>query len=87
MTIAMTWLNGRFWSPVSALRAARTGAAGQRMRGMRALFGSARAEDGDSARYRRMRDEIARMPPEMALDLGIHPGDADELARRAVYGA
>lgn len=38
------------------------------------------------ARYLRTRDEIARMPMDVALDLGIYPGDAEEIARKAVYG-
>ncbi|WP_168732884.1 hypothetical protein [Aliigemmobacter aestuarii] len=38
------------------------------------------------ARYISTRDEIARMPLDVALDLGIYPGDADRIARRAVYG-
>ena len=38
------------------------------------------------ARYRRTRDEIARMPTDIALDLNIYPGDAERLAREAVYG-
>lgn len=41
----------------------------------------------DHARYRRTRDEIARMPPDVALDLDIYPGDADRIARAAVWGA
>jgi hypothetical protein len=36
--------------------------------------------------YRRIRDEIARMPVDVALDLDIYPGDADRIAREAVYG-
>jgi len=40
----------------------------------------------DRARYRRTRDEIARMPIEIALDVGIYPGDAKAIARRTVYG-
>lgn len=40
----------------------------------------------NQARYRRTRDEIARMPIEMGWDLGIYPGDADKIARQAVYG-
>ncbi len=36
--------------------------------------------------YRRTRDEIARMPRDVALDLNIYPGDADRIARRAVWG-
>lgn len=39
------------------------------------------------ARYRRTRNEIARMPLDVALDLGLYPGDADEIARKAVWGA
>ncbi len=38
------------------------------------------------ALYRRTRDEIARMPREIALDLGIFPEDAPQLAHEAVYG-
>lgn len=38
------------------------------------------------ARYRRTRDEIARMPRDVALDLGIFPEDAERIARKAVYG-
>ena len=38
------------------------------------------------ARFLRTRDEIARMPLDIALDLDIYPGDADRLAHEAVYG-
>ena len=40
----------------------------------------------DRARYRQTRDEIARMPLDVALDLGIYPGDAEAIARKAVWG-
>lgn len=40
----------------------------------------------DRARYRQTRDEIARMPLDVALDLGIYPGDAEKIARQAVWG-
>ena len=40
----------------------------------------------DRARFRQTRNDIARMPLDVALDLGIYPGDADELARKAVWG-
>ncbi len=40
----------------------------------------------NQARYRQTRNEIARMPMDVALDLGIYPGDADEIARKAVWG-
>lgn len=36
--------------------------------------------------YRTTRNEIARMPRDVALDLDIFPEDADLIARRAVYG-
>lgn len=38
------------------------------------------------ALYRRTRDEIARMPLEVALDLGIYRGDAEAIAAKAVWG-
>lgn len=38
------------------------------------------------ALYLRTRDEIARMPRQMALDLDILPEDASDLAYAAVYG-
>ncbi|MGA0542702.1 hypothetical protein [Neotabrizicola sp. VNH66] len=36
--------------------------------------------------YRRTRDEIARMPREVALDLNLFPEDAQRIAYEAVYG-
>jgi uncharacterized protein YjiS (DUF1127 family) len=38
------------------------------------------------ALYRTTRDEIANMPLDVALDLGIYRGDAERIAREAVYG-
>ena len=38
------------------------------------------------AAYRRTRDEIARLPLDVALDLDLYPGDADRIAHEAVYG-
>jgi uncharacterized protein YjiS (DUF1127 family) len=38
------------------------------------------------ALYRQTRNEIANLPADIALDLGIYPGDADRIAREAVYG-
>jgi hypothetical protein len=38
------------------------------------------------AAYVRTRDEIARMPLDVALDLDIYPGDAAKIAMKAVYG-
>ena len=37
-------------------------------------------------RYNQTRREIARLPLDVALDLDIYPGDADRIARQAVYG-
>ncbi|WP_168222959.1 hypothetical protein [Oceanicola sp. D3] len=36
--------------------------------------------------YTRTRNEIAAMPRDVALDLGIFPEDASKIARAAVYG-
>jgi hypothetical protein len=38
------------------------------------------------ALYVKTRDEIARMPLDVALDLDIFRGDADRIAYTAVYG-
>ncbi len=38
------------------------------------------------ALYIKTRDEIARMPLDVALDLDIYPGDASRIAHDAVYG-
>tara|TARA_R110002094_G_scaffold81121_1_gene86426 strand:+ start:299 stop:475 length:177 start_codon:yes stop_codon:yes gene_type:complete len=38
------------------------------------------------ARYVATRDEIAHMPLDVALDLGIFRGDAEKIARMAVWG-
>jgi uncharacterized protein YjiS (DUF1127 family) len=53
---------------------------------MLTLFDRLIAAARDRARVRQTRNEIARMPLDVALDLGIYPGDADELARKAVWG-
>ena len=45
-----------------------------------------KAAAANRAMYRRTRDEIARMPRDVALDLGIFPEDADRIAWAAVYG-
>lgn len=36
-------------------------------------------------RYIATRNEIARLPLDMALDLGLYPGDADKIACKAVW--
>ena len=46
---------------------------------------------GETARKRRAflrtRRALRNLPLDTALDLDIHPGDADRIASRAVYGA
>ncbi len=53
---------------------------------MKNLFTKIRIEAAKQALYRVTRDEIARMPRSIALDLGIFPEDADRMARQAVWG-
>lgn len=36
--------------------------------------------------YHRTLNELRRLPLDVALDLDIYHGDAEKLARRAVYG-
>ena len=50
------------------------------------MFTTIREAARKHALYRRTRDEIARMPRNVALDLGIFPEDAAKLAFDAVYG-
>ena len=38
------------------------------------------------ALYRQTRNEIANLPADVAQDLAIYPGDAERIAREAVYG-
>lgn len=38
------------------------------------------------AAYLRTRRALANLPLDVALDLDIYPGDADAIARKAVYG-
>lgn len=38
------------------------------------------------AQYRQTRNEIANMPLDVALDLGIYRGDAERIAYEAIYG-
>ncbi len=39
------------------------------------------------AAYLRTKSEIEALPVDTALDLDIYPGDAEKIARQAVYGA
>ena len=50
------------------------------------LIETLKAAAATRALYKRTRDEIARMPRDVALDLGIFPEDADRIAWAAVYG-
>ena len=45
-----------------------------------------RANAVKRALYRRTRDEIAALPRQAALDLGIFPEDAARIARESVWG-
>lgn len=45
-----------------------------------------RSMAAEQANYRRLRAEIAGLSHAEALDLGIFPGDADRIARQAVWG-
>ncbi len=50
------------------------------------LIQAYRANAAKRALYRRTRDEIAQMPRNVALDLGIFPEDAARIAHKAVWG-
>lgn len=53
---------------------------------MKTLLNRLRAQAAKNAAYRQIRDEIANLSRAEALDLGIFPGDADRIARAAVWG-
>jgi uncharacterized protein YjiS (DUF1127 family) len=53
---------------------------------MKTLLAAYKTYARQHALYRRTRDEIARMSNAEATDLGIYPGDAERLARQAVWG-
>ena len=53
---------------------------------MRNIIAKLRSHLNQQARYRQIRDEIAHMPLDVALDLDIYRGDADRIARKAVWG-
>ena len=50
------------------------------------MIRSLRVRLDQHARFRRIRDEIASMPLDVALDLNIYRGDASKIARKAVWG-
>ena len=53
---------------------------------MKSLIETYRMNAAKRALFRRTRDEIAMLPRNLALDLGIFPEDADQIARTAVWG-
>jgi uncharacterized protein YjiS (DUF1127 family) len=50
------------------------------------LIDTLKTAAANHALYKRTRDEIARLPHDMALDIGIFPEDAHRIAWAAVYG-
>ena len=50
------------------------------------LIDTLKTAAANRALYKRTRDEIASMPRNVALDLGIYPEDAERIAWAAVYG-
>jgi len=52
---------------------------------MKALINRVKTALNDYSRYIATRNEIARMPLDVALDLGLFRGDADQIARKAVW--
>jgi uncharacterized protein YjiS (DUF1127 family) len=53
---------------------------------MNSVFEMLKTAAVNYALYRQTRNEIANLPADIALDLGIYPGDAERIAREAVYG-
>ncbi|MCL3882857.1 hypothetical protein [Marivita sp. GX14005] len=53
---------------------------------MAQFMSSLRARLNKRAAYNRTVREIRAMPRDVALDLDIYPGDAEKIARKAVYG-
>ena len=53
---------------------------------MAQMMNHLRAAADKRRRYHTIRDEIRRMPLDVALDLDIQREDADRIARAAVYG-
>ena len=53
---------------------------------MKHLMTAYYAHAAKRAQFRRMRDEIASLSHRDALDLGIFPEDATEIAAQAVWG-
>lgn len=53
---------------------------------MKNLIARLRDKAEKRAKFRHIRDEIAAMPRDVALDLGIFPEDAARMAHKAVWG-
>lgn len=53
---------------------------------MNSVFEMLKTAAVNYALYRQTRSEIANLPADIAMDLGIYPGDAERIAREAVYG-
>lgn len=53
---------------------------------MNTFFNGVRENLRKRAAYRRTVAELRDMPPSVALDLDIYRGDAETMARKAVYG-
>ncbi|WP_168199238.1 DUF1127 domain-containing protein [Pseudorhodobacter turbinis] len=52
---------------------------------MKNLINHVKTALNNYARYIETRNEIARLPRDVALDLGIDRGDADRIARQAIW--
>ncbi|SNR57465.1 hypothetical protein [Puniceibacterium sediminis] len=50
------------------------------------LLSSLQSRVAKRAEYRRTVKALRQMPLDVALDLEIHPGDAEKIAKQAVYG-
>ncbi|WP_198144895.1 DUF1127 domain-containing protein [Pseudorhodobacter aquimaris] len=52
---------------------------------MKNLINRLKTAFGNYALYTKTRNEIARLPRDVALDVGLYRGDADRIARQAVW--
>lgn len=50
------------------------------------VFNLLKTAAANHARYIQTRNEIANLPADIALDIGVFPADAERIAREAVYG-
>ena len=50
------------------------------------MFTTLRTALAKRAAYNRLRHELASMPRDVALDLGMFPEDAEKVAAKAIYG-